>query len=215
MDTFNCRRLRGQATLQPDGSRGSGPATPDRSVYHMWTSELLEPQDIGQHRESGRPVLVTLALLANLVSRCYRWVMTSHMQNHTVSGTPVRWLPSQRDAARFIGIDASGITRAVSRLGITPLAWGNREKHLRIADVLRVGVYARRASLEEIAGALLEWAATTNPEAAPLFTAQIDQFFAALPAPQPSGLEAVLADIHEAAVEAPVHAGARDYASTT
>lgn len=61
----------------------------------------------------------------------------------------VQALPKLGDAARMIGLDASGITRAIQRLAIEPLRWGGRDKHLRIADVLRIGATAQRASLEE------------------------------------------------------------------
>jgi hypothetical protein len=52
------------------------------------------------------------------------------------------------DAPELIGLDRSGITRAIQRLGIEPLRWGGRDKHLAIADVPTV---AQRASLEQVA----------------------------------------------------------------
>jgi hypothetical protein len=101
----------------------------------------------------------------------------------------VQALPKLSDAARMIGIDASGITRGIHRLGIEPLRWGGRDKHLQIADVLRIAGSAQRASLEEVAG---------NPEHIETFTTEIDAFFAALPAPAPREPDAFVAELHAA-----------------
>lgn len=98
----------------------------------------------------------------------------------------VRALPKLSDAARMIGLDASGITRAIQRLEIEPLRWGGRDKHLEIADVLRIAAAAQRAALEEVAGSLLTWAEEEHPEHVDAVTAALDVFFAALPAPAPS-----------------------------
>jgi hypothetical protein len=110
----------------------------------------------------------------------------------------VQALPKLSDAARMIGIDASGITRAIHRLGIEPLRWGGRDKHLQIADVLRIAGTAQRASLEEVAGNLLSWAEQEHPEHVEGFTAEIDAFFAALPAPAPREADAFIAELRAA-----------------
>lgn len=93
----------------------------------------------------------------------------------------VQALPKLGDAAEMIGLDPSGITRAVRRLGIEPLPWGARDKHLAIADVLAIAANVQRASLEEVAGSLLECAEREHPEHVKTFAAEIDGFFAALP----------------------------------
>ena len=90
-------------------------------------------------------------------------------------------LPTYTDAARFIGIDPSGITRAAKRLGIEPIPWGNREKHLAVADLFRIAIDAKRAALEEVGGELLDWAEREHPDQAEAIRGDIDAFFATLP----------------------------------
>ena len=106
--------------------------------------------------------------------------------------------PKLSDAARMIGLDASGVTRAVQRLEIEPLRWGGRDKHLEIGDVLRIAATAQRASLEEVAGDLLMWAEHTHPEHVDAFAAEIDAFFAALPAPTAQAPDAFVAELRAA-----------------
>jgi hypothetical protein len=93
----------------------------------------------------------------------------------------VRSLPTLSTTAALIGIDPSGVSRAVKQLGIEPLAWGNREKHLAIADVFRIAIHAKRAALEEVGGGLLDWAEREHPDQAEAIRAEIDAFFASLP----------------------------------
>lgn len=110
----------------------------------------------------------------------------------------VQALPKLSDAAELIGLDPSGITRAIQRLAIEPLPWGGREKHLAIGDVLTIARHAQRASLEEVAGNLLTWIEQTHPEHVEAFTAEIDAFFAALPAPTPQAPDAFVAELRAA-----------------
>jgi len=110
----------------------------------------------------------------------------------------VQALPKLSDAAEFIGLDPSGITRAIQRLGIEPERWGGRDKHLAIADVLTIAANAQRASLEEVAGNLLTWAESKHPEHLDAFTAEIDAFFAALPAPRAQAPDAFVAQLRAA-----------------
>ncbi|MDP9346678.1 MAG: hypothetical protein M3P44_13370 [Actinomycetota bacterium] len=110
----------------------------------------------------------------------------------------VQALPKLSDAAHMIGLDASGITRAIQRLDIEPLRWGARDKHLAVADVLRIAASAQRASLEEVAGNLLTWAEHEHPEQVDAFTAELDAYFAALPAPVASEPDAFVAELHAA-----------------
>lgn len=110
----------------------------------------------------------------------------------------VQALPKLSDAAELIGLDPSGITRAIQRLDIEPLPWGGRQKHLAIADLLTIARDAQRASLEEVAGDLLTWAEQAHPEHVDAFTAEIDAFFAALPAPAPQELEAFVTELRAA-----------------
>jgi hypothetical protein len=93
----------------------------------------------------------------------------------------IRSLPTLSMTAALIGIDPSGVSRAVKQLGIEPLAWGNREKHLAIADVFRIAIHAKRAALEEVGGGLLDWAEREHPDQAEAIRADIDAFFASLP----------------------------------
>jgi hypothetical protein len=110
----------------------------------------------------------------------------------------VRALPKLSDAAELIGLDASGVTRAIKRLDIEPLRWGGRDKHLAVADVLTIAATAQRASLEEVAGGLLDWAEREHPEHVEAFTAEIDAYFAALPAPKAQEPDAFVADLRAA-----------------
>jgi hypothetical protein len=95
----------------------------------------------------------------------------------------VRTLPTYREAAELIEIHPSGITRTVARLGIVPQLWGGVEKHLRVVDVLRIAAQARRASVEEVAGGLLE-RASEYPHRQEAVRAEIDRYFAEVQRPQ-------------------------------
>jgi|SRR5580693_1731650 hypothetical protein len=95
----------------------------------------------------------------------------------------VRSLPTLSQAAGFIGLDTGGMSRAVRALGIEPQRWGRRDKHLEVAQVLKIATVAQRASLEEVAGSILEWTEQAHPEALDQMTAEIDAFFAELPPP--------------------------------
>ena len=110
----------------------------------------------------------------------------------------VQALPKLSDAAEFIGLDPSGITRAIQRLEIEPERWGGRDKHLAIADVLTIAANAQRASLAEVAGSMLTWAEMEHAEHVDAFTAEIDAFFAALPAPKAQTPDAFVAELREA-----------------
>ena len=75
------------------------------------------------------------------------------------------------------------MSRAVRALGVEPQRWGRRDKHLEIAQVLQIARVAQRASLEEVAGSILEWTEQNHPEALAQTTAELDAFFAELPPP--------------------------------
>ncbi len=104
-------------------------------------------------------------------------------------------LPTFAEAAAFITVDPSGVSRAVKALGIEPIPWGNREKHLAIADVFRIAIHAKRAALEEVGGELLDWAEREHPDQAEAIRAEIDAFFASLPEPQPTPPEQFIAEL--------------------
>ncbi len=110
----------------------------------------------------------------------------------------VRTLPTYQEAAELIEIHPSGITRAVAKLGIVPQLWGGVEKHLRVVDVLRIAAQARRASVEEVAGGLLERAADDPPRQVAI-RAEIDRYFAEVRQPaQASSQDSFLAELREA-----------------
>ena len=118
------------------------------------------------------------------------------MSLNTVSRVDrVRALPTFAEAALLIGLDPSGISRAVTKLDIEPLPWGNREKHLAVADVLRIAVHANRLSLEEVGGGLLDWAEREHPEQAAAIQTEIDAFFASLPEPAPTPRDQFIAEL--------------------
>jgi hypothetical protein len=110
----------------------------------------------------------------------------------------IQALPTLSQASDLIGIDPSGMTRAVKRLGLEPIAWGGREKHLAVTDLLRVASHAQRASLEEVAGALLEWAEHEHPTQVERLSSDIDDFFASLPEPQARERDAFVAELRAA-----------------
>lgn len=93
----------------------------------------------------------------------------------------IRSLPTLSEAARFIGLDTGGMSRTVRALGIEPLPWGRRDKHLQVGQILKIARAAQRASLEEVAGNILVWTEQAHPEAVEQTKAEIDAFFAELP----------------------------------
>lgn len=110
----------------------------------------------------------------------------------------VRALPTYQEAAELIGIHPSGITRAVAKLGIEPQLWGGLEKHLDVVDVLRIAAQARRASVEEVAGELLERASHDRGRQAAI-RAELDRYFAEIHEPaQPSPPDQFVAELYEA-----------------
>jgi hypothetical protein len=107
----------------------------------------------------------------------------------------VRSLPTFAEAASLIGLDPSGVSRAVKKLGIEPLLWGNREKHLAVADVFQLAIYANRRALEEVGGALLDCVQREHPEQADTIQAEIDAFFASLPEPKATPRDQFIAEL--------------------
>lgn len=99
----------------------------------------------------------------------------------TTSSEYVRALPKLSQAAELIDISPAGITRGIGALGIEPLRWGRKEKHLTVADLLRLAVHLRRASVEEVAGGLLELVEQKAPNHLSAVSAEVDSFFDALP----------------------------------
>src|SRR3954451_6680121 len=95
-------------------------------------------------------------------------------------------LPTFTEAAAFIMIDPSGVSRAVKALGIEPIPWGNREKHLAIHDVFRIAIHAKRAALEEVGGEMRDRAEREHPHQAEAIRGEIDAFFASLPERKPA-----------------------------
>ncbi len=107
----------------------------------------------------------------------------------------VRALPTFAETASLLGLDPSGVSRAVRKLGIEPLPWGNREKHLTVADLFRIAIDANRLALEEVGGGLLDWAQRKHPEQAEAIQAEIDAFFASLPEPQATPRDQFIAEL--------------------
>lgn len=110
----------------------------------------------------------------------------------------VRSLPTLSQAAGFIGMDTGGMSRIVRSLGIEPQRWGRRDKHLAAAQVLQIARVAQRASLEEVAGNILEWTEQNHPDAVQRTTAEIDAFFAELPAPTATPTDEFIAELRAA-----------------
>jgi hypothetical protein len=110
----------------------------------------------------------------------------------------VRALPTLSRAAELIDISPAGITRGVEELGLEPIPWGRREKHLAVGDLLRLAAHLRRASIEEVAGGLLEGVERDHPAQLVEVKAEVDRFFAALPTRRPSQPDEFLAELRGA-----------------
>ncbi len=90
------------------------------------------------------------------------------------------------------------MSRTVRALGIEPQAWGRRDKHLEVAQVLQIARVAQRASLEEVAGSILEWTEQNHPDALKRTTAEIDAFFAELTPPLATPADEFVAELRAA-----------------
>jgi hypothetical protein len=110
----------------------------------------------------------------------------------------VRSLPTLSQAAGFIGLDTGGMSRLVRALDIEPQRWGRRDKHLEIAQVLQIARVAQRASLEEVAGSILEWTEQNHPDALKRTTAGIDAFVAEHPPPAATPADEFVAELRAA-----------------
>jgi hypothetical protein len=109
----------------------------------------------------------------------------------------IKAMPTLTIAAALIGVNASTITRAIKSLEIEPVPWGSREKHLTVRDLLEIAMHARRASIEEVAGGLLEWVDQAHPDQVEYVKAELDAYFAALPEPVATGSKAFLSELRE------------------
>jgi hypothetical protein len=110
----------------------------------------------------------------------------------------VRARPTFTEAATLLGLDPSGVSRAVKRLGLEPMLWGNREKHLAVADVLQIAIHSHRFALEEVGGELLDWAEREHPDQADTIRTEIETFFAGLPDPEPTPPDQFIAELRAA-----------------
>jgi hypothetical protein len=107
----------------------------------------------------------------------------------------VRALPTLSGAAELIDISPAGITRGIEELGLEPIPWGRREKHLSVESLLQLASYLRRASIEEVAGGLLEGVEQDYPDLVGVISGEVDQFFEALPVRQSSDPDGFLAEL--------------------
>jgi len=130
-------------------------------------------------------------------SRYVRYTLPMAATQTPARADVVRTLPTYQEAAELIEIHPSGITRAAAKLGIEPQLWGGVEKHLAVVDVLRIAAQARRASVEEVAGRLLE-RASSDPARQEAVRAEIDRYFAEIhQPPQPAPQDSFLAELRE------------------
>jgi hypothetical protein len=90
------------------------------------------------------------------------------------------------------------MSRVVRALGVEPQRWGRRDKHLEVTQVLQIARVAQRASLEEVAGSILEWTEQNHPDALKQTTAEIDAFFAELPTPTATPADEFVAELRSA-----------------
>lgn len=110
----------------------------------------------------------------------------------------VRALPTLSRAAELIDISPAGVTRGIEELGLEPIPWGRREKHLAVGDLLRLAAHLQRASVEEVAGGLLEDVERQHPDQLGAIDTEVDRFFAALPPRRPDRPEDFLVELHDA-----------------
>ncbi len=110
----------------------------------------------------------------------------------------IRALPTLSRAAELIDISPAGITRGIEDLGLETIPWGRREKHLAVGDLLRLATHLRRASIEEVAGGLLQDVERDHPEQVSAINAEVDRFFDALPTRRPSQQDEFLAELRGA-----------------
>jgi hypothetical protein len=117
----------------------------------------------------------------------------------TTPGRPAYFdvLPSVSQAAEWMGVAPSSVTRAVHRLQIDTLPWG-RERRLDVPALLDIARALRRFSPEEIAGDLLDHVEATAPQHLSAVQADIDRYFKSRSRRQASSPEAVIADLHQA-----------------
>jgi hypothetical protein len=88
---------------------------------------------------------------------------------------------------------------AISHLHSFP--WGRREKHLGVEDLLRLAAHLRRASVEEVAGGLLEGVERDHPGQAEAISAGIERFFDSLPPRRAEQPDRFVAELREALPE--------------
>lgn len=113
-------------------------------------------------------------------------------------GAYLQALPTLAQTAEILDVSRAWVTRAVKEMGIVAIPWGNREKHLEVADVLRLGIRAKRHGLEAIAGELVDRTVQQHPEQADVIKTEIDEFFASLQAPAPAEPDEFVAFLRDA-----------------
>ncbi|HEX9640791.1 MAG TPA: hypothetical protein VGB13_05710 [Candidatus Krumholzibacteria bacterium] len=113
----------------------------------------------------------------------------------------IRALPTLSRAAELIDVSPAGVTRGIEELGLEPIPWGRREKHLGVEDLLRLAAHLRRASVEEVAGGLLEVVERDHPEQVDAINAGIDSFFDSLPSRHAEQSDRFVAELREALPE--------------
>jgi hypothetical protein len=104
-------------------------------------------------------------------------------------------LPTFSEAAALIMTEPSEVARAVTALGVEPIAPDSGESRLGIADVFRVAIHVQRAALEEVGGSMLDWAEREHPDQAEVIRAKIDAFFATLPERKPADPDEFIAGL--------------------
>jgi hypothetical protein len=109
----------------------------------------------------------------------------------------VRALATLSRAAALIDVSPAGITRGIDELGVEPIPWGRREKHLSVEDLLRLAVHLQRASVEEVAGGLLEEVERDFPGQIEAVSGDVDRFFDSLPPRRPSSRDEFLGELHD------------------
>lgn len=95
--------------------------------------------------------------------------------------------PTQSAAATMLLVAESTLSRAIRRHGIVVQRAGDRDRHVRARDVLRLNDVFRRKIAEELAGELVAYATAREPSLADAVMAEVSAGLELLTDPQPVG----------------------------
>ncbi len=110
----------------------------------------------------------------------------------------VRALPTLSRAAELIDISPAGVTRGIEELGLEPLPWGRREKHLAVGDLLDSRCISSAPRLRRWRAVYSTDVKRQHPDQLGAVNAEVGRFFAAFPPRRPDRPEDFLTELHDA-----------------